>query len=95
MVGIFWFGFIFEWKIWWTRFIAHEPVEALAHVGLRTEEVVVAHDSSCSRLVRAMMACREVGEMKRSSLRFGSDLHRGLDGDEEAVQQRRRLGSEW
>jgi hypothetical protein len=94
MVGIFWFGFIFQWKMWWTRFMAHEPVEALAHGGLRIEEVAVSHWSSCSRTVWATMTHHVVGEMKTSSPGFGSDLHRGLDSNEEVVQRRWSLGSE-
>jgi hypothetical protein len=49
-------------KMRWTRFMAHEPVEALAHGGLKTEEAVVAHRSSCSRPVWATMARRDRGK---------------------------------
>jgi hypothetical protein len=36
LAGIFGWGFIFQKKMAWTRFIAHDPVEVLAHDGLRT-----------------------------------------------------------
>jgi hypothetical protein len=64
------------------RSIAHEPVEALAHGGLRTEEAMVARWSSYCRLVWAMMTQHGRGKMERGMRRSRGNAHRGLDSGE-------------
>jgi hypothetical protein len=96
LAGIFLVSDLFSnGKLPWTRSMAHEPWVALDHGGHRTEEAVLAHRSSYSQLVRAMEAHREVGETKKSSLGFGSDLHRSLYNGEEAARRRWSFGSGW
>jgi hypothetical protein len=54
---------------------------------------VVAHQSSCSWPLRAMMARHEVGKMKESSPGFSSDLLRSLyDGGGAAAQDGNGMG---
>jgi hypothetical protein len=75
--------------------MAHEPRVALVHGGHRIEAAVVAHQSSCSRPVRATVAQRKVGKMKKSSPGFSFDLHRSLYGGEEAARRRWSFGLGW
>jgi hypothetical protein len=75
--------------------MAHEPRVALVHGGHRTEAVVVAQWSSCSRPVQATAARRTVGKMKKSSPVFGFDLHQSLYGGEEAARWWWSFGSGW
>jgi hypothetical protein len=74
--------------------MAHEPRVALVHGGHRTEVVVAAHQSSCSRPVRATAAHHKVGKTKNSP-GFGSDLHRSLYGGKEAARRQWRFGLGW
>jgi hypothetical protein len=95
VAGIFWIGFIFEWRIWWIESIDHGLWVALVHDGPRTVEAVVAHWSSCSRPVQATGTRHEVGKTKRSSSGFSSDLHRGLDGSAMMAELRLRPEMVW
>jgi hypothetical protein len=85
LAGIFGWGFIFQEKMARIRSIAHEPVEALAHGGLRTEEATVARWSSYCRLVWAMMTHHGRGKMERGMRRSRGNAHRGLDSGETAA----------
>jgi hypothetical protein len=71
--------------------------------GPGTEATAVAHQSSCSRPIRATTAHHEVGKMKKSSLGFGGKVARwrrdgggasAQDGDGVGVMRtrRRRVG---
>jgi hypothetical protein len=84
LVGIFWFQIYFPKEN--CESMAHELRVVLVHSGHRTEEAVVAHQSSFSRPVWATAAHRDVGKTKKSSSGFGSDLQRSLYGSEEAAR---------
>jgi hypothetical protein len=95
MVGIFWFQIYFSIGNHMDSVHGSWTSASAVHGGHRIEAVVVALWSSCYRPVQATAAHREVGKMKKSSLGFGSDLHRSLYGGKEAAQQRWSFGSGW
>jgi hypothetical protein len=95
MAGIFWFWIYFSIGNRMDRVHGSWTSAGVVHGGHRTEAAVVAHQSSYSRPVQAMVAHREVGKTKKSSLGFGSDLHQSLYGSKEVVRRRLSFGSGW
>jgi hypothetical protein len=56
------------------------------HHGPWVEEVVVAHQSACSRSVSATSAHRDMGKTERGVGLCRGDAHRSLDGGETATE---------
>jgi hypothetical protein len=95
IAGIFWFQIYFSIGNPMDRVHGSWTSVGMVHGGHRTEAAVVAHRSSCSRPVWAMVSHHEVAKMKKSSLGFSSDLHRSLYDGKEAARRRWSFSSGW